>query len=260
MNATLAISVLVLAGWTLPDMDQGTIPLNDTNPAQTIENPLSPKHMPGQGAMDRMPPMGGGRGRTGPAARGGGTQRPASIPHSPTAPDGGAAMPVAPTSSGLGGGAGAVGGRPSSIGMSGAGGSSLRGAGGARQQPFLRSPYAGEYLNQSAGLGANAPLRSYYPQISAGERPHAGVTHGPAISPWHNLYRRDTTGGLDNYNAYVRPDLEQRQMNSRFGNQINGVQQQGAALQHQMNQENMGSGFANPKYFIDYKQFYPSTP
>lgn len=90
---------------------------------------------------------------------------------------------------------------------------------------------------------------------SSGYRPYK-----PTISPWFNLYNRNT-GPLDNYNTYVRPEMELR---DTLQQHASGIQRNSTGIRslgHEVNQlqteglirpTGTGSGFMN------YSHYYPA--
>jgi hypothetical protein len=112
-----------------------------------------------------------------------------------------------------------------------------------------------ERLQPSAGIAAPAARVS---------KPFANYNPAPAVSPYMNLYRRDTSGGtIDNYNAFVRPMVEQGRANQTFGGEIRGLQSnvrlQNSAVQRlgKFNQR-ANTGTMAPEYFQNNGAFFPS--
>ena len=88
----------------------------------------------------------------------------------------------------------------------------------------------------------------------------------PALSPWLGLTNRPM-GSLDNYNQYVRPQLE---MQRAFQAQQAQINQQGMVQQDMMRRSNPGAGgqigthhgvqttgrFSQPATFRNYSHYY----
>ncbi len=72
-------------------------------------------------------------------------------------------------------------------------------------------------------VGAALLASSSYAQSPAERYPT------PALSPWFNLYQKHA-GPLDNYNMFVRPEM---QLRNTLQNQQNNIQSQGASLTNQ---------------------------
>jgi hypothetical protein len=80
----------------------------------------------------------------------------------------------------------------------------------------------------------------------------------PTISPYFNLYRQDAAA-VDNYNAFVRPEMELRstmgrqQMTiMRQGTNINAIQQYMSGRQGGISRTTTGASV-----FMDYSHYYP---
>jgi hypothetical protein len=83
-------------------------------------------------------------------------------------------------------------------------------------------------------------------------------TRRPTMSPYFNLYRQDGAG-IDNYNAFVRPEMELRTM---MGRQQMTIMRQGTninAIQHQMlgRQRGISRTTSSASVFMDYSHYYP---
>jgi hypothetical protein len=82
----------------------------------------------------------------------------------------------------------------------------------------------------------------------------------PTISPWMNLYQRNP-GPLDNYNTYVRPQIQLRdtlqQQDARIqrqGNSIHLLGQEVTEIQQEPTVRPTGSGAG----YMNYSHYYPS--
>ena len=71
------------------------------------------------------------------------------------------------------------------------------------------------------------------------------------------LFRREPSVSADNYNALVRPLLEQQRANQRVGSAVRGLQgtarRQGAAIRNLGQQ----TGVAAPGHYMNYGGYYP---
>jgi hypothetical protein len=92
------------------------------------------------------------------------------------------------------------------------------------------------------------------------EKAFSGYRTPSGVSPYMNLFRRDSMGTVDNYTTLVRPELEQRYLNQQFKSDIGGLERstrmQGMNLQ-QMNQEARTlQGVGTPQYYMNYGNYY----
>jgi hypothetical protein len=136
------------------------------------------------------------------------------------------------------------------------------GAGGVAvplpRQPTYRRPSSSHF-----GGGGLAPRSSGGMQQFGSQLPGAPVekafsdyrsSSSGGYSPWMQLFRTDTNRGtIDNYSSYVRPALDQRNMNQQFNMDIYGLQRnsriQNSAIQ-QLGRGNSRSlqGVGTPQY------------
>lgn len=65
-----------------------------------------------------------------------------------------------------------------------------------------------------------APVSSAWP---VSEKPFSDYRLPPAISPYMNLYRFNPLTGVDNYNLFVRPILEQEAFNRQTASQLRSL-------------------------------------
>ncbi len=192
----------------------------------------SPSHMQQQASGTGMPtsPTSSARGAAG-------------LPLSPTADptlmegqgatgQGGPQMPVAPTSQG----------RPSPS-------YSGRGSSGAMQRPSSRPT-----SQRSSGGSSRSEQKAFstYNPFSSG------------VSPYMNLFRRDTSGGtVDNYTTLVRPALEQRAANQRFNMDIFGLERRARLQQHSLQRmeqtDRTLQGIGTPQYYMNYGGYYGNS-
>ena len=174
------------------------------------------------------------------------------------------------TGSGLGIGLGA-GGAPSPFGpfMNAPTLTPSASAGAAAVDPAL-GRYASFAVPQSTGaLGPRG--RPPSAPASVGSKPFGNYTPAPTISPYMNLYREGVTG-IDNYNALVRPVIEQQQRNQRTQRELSRLQQSTRAQSSNLQRLNQrtnpyqravpsyGSGGQQgqrPAGYMNYHQYYP---
>lgn len=138
-------------------------------------------------------------------------------------------MPVAPTSQG----------RPSPSYSSG------RGSSGAMQRPSSRQSFGGSSRSNQKAFSTYNPYSS-------------------GVSPYMNLFRRDTSGGtVDNYTTLVRPALEQRAANQRFNMDIFGLERRARIQQHSIQQigrtDRALQGVGTPQYYMNYGGYYGNS-
>jgi hypothetical protein len=97
---------------------------------------------------------------------------------------------------------------------------------------------------------------------AAMEKPFGAYRPTSSVSPYMNLFRHDTSGGtIDNYSTFVRPQLEQRNVNQQVGRDLRGLERntrvQSTALQ-QMERESRGLQGVTTPQFMNYGNFFPS--
>ena len=107
-------------------------------------------------------------------------------------------------------------------------------------------------LQPSAGISAGAPSVS---------KPFSSYSPAPAVSPYMDLYRRDT-GGADNYYSFVRPRLDQRRANQVLGGEIRGLQSNQRLQSHAVQKlgkatDRAQTGTMAPEYYQNFGSFYP---
>lgn len=72
----------------------------------------------------------------------------------------------------------------------------------------------------------NVPVQYGQHNPGAVQKPFQNYQEAPKISPYMNLYRRDNYTGIDNYNFYVKPALEEQARQQQMRNQLNSLEQQ----------------------------------
>ncbi|MEN6405087.1 MAG: hypothetical protein ABFC77_01320 [Thermoguttaceae bacterium] len=264
MYIAVAVGTFLLGGWVLdspPETeDSSAAPQTQQQPQQ------SPAPMP---ILPRDQSRGMSAGQRGRMANDAMTRMPQQqqqqnlMPSAPTesaGPDAGMNQPTAPTS------------------------------GFINPMPGQRAPTApterrsnmsdsGGYRPSSySSLGSRAPSQSMpsgtasfmtppataVPQATATqEKAFSGYRPTSGISPYMNLFRRDSGGTVDNYTTLVRPESDQRFLNQRFGNDIRGLQNstrtQGINLQNLNQQNRTLQGVGTPQYYMNYGNYYPSS-
>jgi hypothetical protein len=63
-------------------------------------------------------------------------------------------------------------------------------------------------------------------QTAAYTKPHSGIPTGPSVTPYLALDQFETQNGLPNYYLYVKPQLDQSEMNQAQQMQNRRMQQQ----------------------------------
>jgi len=97
---------------------------------------------------------------------------------------------------------------------------------------------------------------------AAVEKPFGAYRPTSGVSPYMNLFRRDTSQGtIDNYSTFVRPQLEQRNVNQQVGRDLRGLERnnrvQSTALQQMERESRNLQGVTTPQ-FMNYGNFFPS--
>ena len=256
MNIAIGIGTLLLGGWVMPDSGQPQADL----PIPRVEQPRS------AGRPDMM------RSGSGPGMRHGGDEEP-TVPLAPTdpslqSPDSPWATPTQTKPGGQ---------------MRGYGTRSYSGGSQGMQQRSQRTTQrsARSYgSSSSAGRPVFRPnvdlvgmQQASTPRVEMGPRPQAAGAHlnkpftdykAPSgVSPYQSLYNYNPNGSVsDNYNLYVRPQLEQQRANRVVGGEIRGLQSNarltaGALQRLGKKADNLGGTMA-PEYFQNLGNYYPS--
>ncbi len=100
------------------------------------------------------------------------------------------------------------------------------------------------------------------------DKPFANYTPPRAISPYINLYR-DPAGGVDNYNAYVRPIIEQQELNVQTQYEVSKLQRTSRAqtsnlqmldrrLNPYMRELSSPTTRQGPAQFMNLQHYYPA--
>ena len=80
----------------------------------------------------------------------------------------------------------------------------------------------------------------------------------PTVSPYLNLLRDDRGVGLPNYQALVKPRLEQRERERRQRANMNRMQQQVNTMQSDLRREAPIHTTGHPTRFMNYSHYYPT--
>jgi hypothetical protein len=87
------------------------------------------------------------------------------------------------------------------------------------------------------------------------DKAFSGYQAPSGVSPWMNLFRRDSLGTVDNYTTLVRPQLEQNYMNRQVGRDIRGLEQSSRTQMinmQQLRRENQTlQGVATPQFYMN---------
>ena len=111
---------------------------------------------------------------------------------------------------------------------------------------------------QAARNSASITPQSASKPFSTASMPSSGM------SPYMNLFRSGNGNGtIDNYTTLVKPELDQRRANQRFGSEINGLESntrvQGMNIQ-QLNRNTQSlQGVNATQYFMNYGDYYQGT-
>ena len=138
-------------------------------------------------------------------------------------------------------------------------------SGGAANMDPSFGRYASFAVPQAMGqVGAGKPQSV---QAATREKPFANYTPPRAISPYQNLYR-EPMSGVDNYNAFVKPIMEQQRLNVQTQYEVSKLQRtsraQGRNLQmldRRLNpyQRELARPTTQqgPSQFMNLQQYYP---
>jgi len=115
-----------------------------------------------------------------------------------------------------------------------------------------------QQIRRPAGIGGSMLAAPQAPI----EKPFGAYRPTSGVSPYMNLFRHDTSGGtIDNYNTFVRPEIEQRRLNQQVGRDLRGLERntrvQSTALQQMERESRNLQGVTTPQ-FMNYGNFFPS--
>jgi hypothetical protein len=106
------------------------------------------------------------------------------------------------------------------------------------------------------------------PTVST-EKPFSGYRSAPAISPYMGLYQFNTDPGVNNYYAYVRPALDQLQVNRQLEWQNQALQSSllnssgspntpvGSPTGAPIQSSSIGGSGAPPSFYMNFRNYYP---
>jgi hypothetical protein len=129
-----------------------------------------------------------------------------------------------------------------------------------------RSPWQPGYrslsssINQQGShmqsLGGNSVATPPTPQ-----KAFNGYQAGGGVSPYLNLFRRDSGGQVDNYSTLVKPAIDQRNANQQFNRDITGLNRSAimqSSMLQQLNNDNRAlQGVSTPQFYMNYGSYYP---
>lgn len=124
--------------------------------------------------------------------------------------------------------------------------------------PFSAVPPGATAMRKAAIYGA---FVGPAPAVGTGKA-FAGVRPTPAVSPYMGLYAPRTLG-VDNYNAYVRPQLQQEGFNRQVEGQFQTIESgRGAAeaAARSFDQLYTVGPAASGATFMNFQPYYPSYP
>lgn len=243
MNAAIGVWTLVLGGWVLPGAEP---PLEQPG----FRSQRQPAAQSGSGQATQGGEAQGqrGGGATGGAYRGAsprgqGFGMRSQIPGSPTDPlSTGGMYPLGPPTAN----------QPPEQGASGQGGGSVS---MIPQMPV--SPQA----RPSPRPRPQSSRRASHGRSFSTPKPFDSFNSPSPISPWMDMNRRDGSAGVDNYNQFVQPKLQQQARNQQLNRQIRGLQsnarRQGAALKNIGRQTQQLQGLSAPQYYMNTGNYYP---
>jgi len=124
-----------------------------------------------------------------------------------------------------------------------------------------------EYRIQQTQIAPSAPLSMGVGSSIGGtsspgptSKPFSGYRQRPAVSPYMDLFRYGQPDGVDNYNTFVKPRLDQRRQNIMVGGQIQSLQNrtrtQSNALRSLGDQTRALQGRGTPHYFMNRGGYY----
>jgi hypothetical protein len=274
MHVAIAVGTLLLGSWVIHspvDEDESAV-VNRHQPPATA--PAVRSHTPG--SLDRgdkrfsedSPGMdsrleGRQRGRTKSGDESARTKQPAASGVMPSAPTDSESVdlnqPPAPTS-----------------GNSADSSQQTAGLGGVPRSRYPIAPTSGRPSGQSVlrsglhtALAKNAlgevpggTARFMTPPTAAppADKPYSNYRASSGVSPYMNLFRSGF-GGVDNYSTLVRPQLEQRTLNQKFGRDIGGLEQDLRSRNLDLQLLNQASRtpqtVTSPQYYMNLGGYYP---
>lgn len=241
MNVAICVGTLVFGGWILPGVESSAPPTDFPGLRQLPPEPgAGGRDLPGEQTPEAAPD------RRSPSTRselpGQGSQEYPTMPVAPTNPAAGSTvspwgMPaVNPPTTGQGISQPAAGAAPMPYSGRGYGAAPRTSwqlpyaPAGPTRSPYMLSPHGSQLQSYSH----TTSLRSNEPTAWTSNKPFAGYQRTPVISPYMDLFRTDNDfNTLDNYYTRVKPRIDQRNMNTRVGGAIRGLQNNTLNLQTQ---------------------------
>jgi Tfp pilus assembly protein FimV len=134
-----------------------------------------------------------------------------------------------------------------------------------RGRPDVAQSYTSRRIAEQQNLRMQAARNAASAAAPQTPKPFSGAAQPtPGVSPYMNLFRSGNANGtIDNYTTLVRPELDQRRANQRFGADIHGLENsthvQGLSIQ-QLNRETRNlQGVNATQYFMNYGDYYPGA-
>lgn len=129
---------------------------------------------------------------------------------------------------------------------------------GRRSEPPVYRKYSSVGPREPRSSAPGTSRGAAYVPRAAAEKPFSNYRPDQPLSPYMELFRRDTLDTTDNYNALVRPLLNQQRTNRRMGGAVRGLQgtvrRQGGAIRTLGRQ----TGASAPGNYMNYGGYYPS--
>ncbi len=134
-----------------------------------------------------------------------------------------------------------------------------------RGRPDLPQSYTSRRIAEQQNLRLQASRSAAAAAPQQTPKPFSGAAQqSSGVSPYMNLFRNGNSNGtIDNYTTLVRPELDQRRANLKFGADIHGLENsthvQGLSIQ-QLNRDTQNlQGVNATQYFMNYGDFYPGA-
>jgi hypothetical protein len=131
-----------------------------------------------------------------------------------------------------------------------------------RGRPDVPQNYSSMATAQMQRNRMEAARNSARPTVQGTTKPYSDQrSMGGTISPYMNLFRTGNAGGtIDNYSTLVRPELDQRRLNSQMGNDINNLEStynvQSMNIRQLGRQTQSLNGVNANQYYMNYGDYY----
>jgi hypothetical protein len=131
-------------------------------------------------------------------------------------------------------------------------------------QPGQAKSYNSQQDAQMLQMRLQAAQQATSPNLQQASKAYAGVQQNTGgVSPYMNLYRTGNNNGtIDNYTTLVRPEIDQRRTNQRFGAELSGLEANSRVQGFHLNQLNRDTqnlqGVKYQQFFMNYGDSYPS--